>query len=116
VSNDLEAHRLSTTINHVRTRLDKEHSVSSLAALSDMSTRTFQRTFSTLSGMPVGCWIRQERLMQARILLKTSQASINNIAKAVGVTNVVGLRYHFRKQFGVSPDQYKNDFALTRLE
>ena len=112
VPGDYEAHRLSATLDHIRTNLDKEHSVSSLAALSGMSMRTFQRRFTTLTGMAVGRWIRQERLTQARTLLETSQASIDDVAKAVGVSSVEGLRYHFRNQFGVSPGQYRKRFSL----
>lgn len=112
VPDESEAHRLSSTLDHIRSNLGEDHSVSSLASLSGMSTRSFQRKFSTLTGMPVGRWVRQERLMRARTLLETSQASIDDVARAVGVSTVEGLRYHFRTQFGVSPGQYRKRFAL----
>jgi len=112
VPDENEAHRLSSTLVHIKSNLDKIHSVSSLASLSGMSTRSFQRKFTTLTGMPVGRWIIQERLMRARTLLETSQASIDDIAQAVGVPTVEGLRYHFRNHFGVSPGQYRKRFSL----
>lgn len=112
VPQEREAHRLSGAIDHVRAHLTKAHSVSSLADLSGMSPRSFQRKFTTLTGMPVGRWIIQERLMQARTLLETSEASIDDIAHTVGVPNTETLRYHFRNQFGVSPGQYRKRFSV----
>ncbi|MEH6497514.1 MAG: transcriptional regulator FtrA [Pseudomonas marincola] len=111
VPHEKEAHRLSSVLDHIRSNLTMAHSVSSLASLSGMSARSFQRKFTTLTGMPVGRWIIQERLMQARTLLETSEASINDIAQAVGVPSVEGLRYHFRTHFGVSPGQYRKRFS-----
>lgn len=112
VPQEKEAHRLSATLDHIRSNLDSSHTISSLATQSGMSDRSFQRKFTTLTGMPVGRWIIQERLMRARTLLETSDASIDDIAQTVGVPNVEGLRYHFRNHFGVSPGQYRKRFSL----
>lgn len=112
VPDENEAHRLSSILDHIRTHIDKMHNVSSLANLAGMSTRSFQRKFKTLTGMPVGSWIRQERLMRACSLLETSRISIDAVAEAVGMPNVEGLRYHFRNHFGVSPGEYRKRFTL----
>ncbi len=106
-----DAHRLSATVDYVRAGLNRRHSVASLAEASGMSPRTFQRRFVALTGMPVGTWIAQERLMRACTLLETTQASLDDIADAVGLSNAQNLRYHFRKKFDVSPSQYRKRFA-----
>lgn len=108
-----EAHRLSSTLEYVRSNLDMAHSVASLAKLSGMSLRTFQRRFSALTGMPAVQWIAQERLTRACALLETTDASIEDIAAAVGLTNAENLRYHFRKTLGVSPGHYRRRFAAV---
>ncbi len=106
-----EAHRLSATLDYIRAGLNRPHSVASLAEVSGMSARTFQRKFVALTGMPVGSWIAQERLTRACTLLETTQASLDDIADAVGLSNPQNLRYHFRKRFDVSPSQYRKRFA-----
>lgn len=106
-----EAHRLSATLDYIRAGLNRPHSVASLADVSGMSPRTFQRKFAALTGMPVGNWIAQERLARACALLETTQASLDEIADAVGLSNPQNLRYHFRKRFDVSPSQYRKRFA-----
>jgi AraC family transcriptional activator FtrA len=106
-----EAHRLSATLDYIRAGLNRPHSVASLAEVSGMSARTFQRKFVALTGMPVGSWIAHERLIRACTLLETTQASLEDISDAVGLSNPQNLRYHFRKRFDVSPSQYRKRFT-----
>ncbi|MBL4787324.1 MAG: transcriptional regulator FtrA [Cohaesibacteraceae bacterium] len=108
--NENEADRLSGTLSHIRKHLDQNHNVTSLAQLSGMSARTFQRRFRALTGLPVGHWMTQERLTRACTLLETTKASLEQIASAVGVPNIENLQYHFRNKFGVSPGQYRKRF------
>jgi len=108
-----ESHRLSSILDIIRSKLNENHSVQSLALRSGMSIRTFQRKFAALTGEPVGRWINQERLTRACALLETTKASIDDIAGAVGLSNVETLRYHFRQKFGVSPAQYRKRFAAN---
>ncbi|MBZ0216310.1 MAG: transcriptional regulator FtrA [Fimbriimonadaceae bacterium] len=111
-----EAHRLSATLDYIRSNLDRTHSVVSLAAVSGMSSRTFQRRFVALTGTPVGQWITRERLTRACTLLETTQAPLDDIVDIVGLANVGNLRYHFRKDFGISPGQYRKRFGRQTVE
>ncbi len=106
-----DASRLSDIVEFVRTHLDKDHRVKDLAHKAGMSTRTFQRKFLALTGLPIGRWIRQERMSRARALLETGDARIDDVAAAVGMPSVGALRYYFRKKMGVSPGQYRKRFA-----
>ncbi len=111
VPKENEAHRLSVILDYVRSNLNQSHSVSSLASLSGMSSRSFQRKFVALTGLPVGQWVTHERLASACSLLEISKIPMDDIAKAVGISNVENLRYHFRKYFGISPGDYRKRFA-----
>ena len=106
-----EAHRLSSTLDFIRTRLNQQHSVQSLAIKSGMGSRTFQRRFMALTGVPAIQWINQERLAQACTLLETSNSSLDDVANAVGLSNPENLRYHFRKELKISPSEYRKRFA-----
>ncbi len=106
-----EAHRLSATLDYIKTNLNQPHDVASLAQYSGMSRRSFQRKFTALTGLSVGRWINQLRLTHACNLLETTNANMDEIADAAGISNGEGLRYHFRKDFGVSPGEYRKRFA-----
>jgi len=108
-----EAHRLSSTLEHIRTRLAKSHTVGSLAKFSGMGSRTFQRRFMALTGVPTMQWINQERLTQACTLLETGNSSLDDVADTVGLINAENLRYHFRKQLHISPSEYRKRFQMA---
>lgn len=110
---DYEADRLSDTIQFARENLDKPHSVASLADRATMSSRTFQRRFVALVGMPVGKWLTQERLSRACDLLESSGSTLPSISAAVGFGSSARLQYHFRKVYGVSPGEYRKRFSAA---
>lgn len=111
---DYEADRLSGTIDYVRANLDQPHTVRSLAQRARMSSRTFQRRFAALTGIPVGRWLVQERVTRACTLLESSASSLEDISAAVGVTSVANLQYHFRNLVGTSPGRYRTRFSTLR--
>ena len=105
-----EADRLSHTVEYVQTHISKPHSVNTLAKQAGMSTRTFQRRFCALTGLPIAQWITQERLTKACDLLETTHATLDDISETVGFKTAETLRYHFRKRFNISPGQYRARF------
>ncbi len=106
-----EAHRLSPLLDTIRNNLDRPYSIGSLAAAAGMGSRTFQRRFIAMTGLPVMQWINQQRLARACTLLETSTASLNEIAEMVGLINADNLRYRFRKELDISPGDYRKRFA-----
>lgn len=108
-----EADRLSATVEYVQTHIAEAHSISMLAKQAGMSTRTFQRRFSALTGLPIAQWITQERLIRARDLLETTRATLDDVSATVGFKTAETLRYHFRKQFNISPGQYRARFQTV---
>ncbi len=108
-----EAHRLTSTVEHIRSKLGKTHTVDSLAKISGMGSRTFQRRFMALTGVPTMQWINQERLAQACTLLEAGNSSLDDVADAVGLINAENLRYHFRKSLHISPSEYRKRFRMA---
>lgn len=102
--------RLSGLLDWVRAHLDLSHSVDSLAQRAHMSRRTFTRQFTKLVGTPVTQWLLNERLGRAQQLLESSAESIDAIAQHAGFGSPVSMRQQFRKNFGVSPSQWRATF------
>ncbi len=106
-------HRLSDTLEYIQNSLDQPHTVSSLAESSGMGSRTFQRRFIALTGVPAIQWINQERLARACTLLETGSAPLDDVAQTVGLTSAENLRYHFRKELKISPSEYRKRFRIA---
>ena len=103
-------HRLSILIDEVRADLAQPHKIASMAQQAGMSPRTFQRRFLGFTGLPAMQWLTQERISRSCLLLETTDLSVESISQDVGLGNSEALRYHFRKQLGVSPLDYRKRF------
>jgi len=106
--------RLARMIEHVRHNLTLQHTNSSMAKVAGMSSRTFQRHFVNLTGVPAKQWLTQQRITRSCELLETTDLSIDQISQEVGFTSTETMRYHFRQTVAVSPNQYRMRFNEKR--
>lgn len=102
--------RLADLLAKVRSRLDANHSLDSLAAEALMSRRTFTRQFRQLTGTTVGAWLLAERLALSQRLLESTDHSIDRIASLAGFGSPESLRHHFRQAFGITPTAWRRTF------
>lgn len=105
-----EGARFGTLIDGMRAALDRPHTIASMAAAAGMSARTFQRRFKAATGLAPADWLSGERVARARVLLETTDASLEDVAAACGFGAVATLRHHFRARLGASPGAYRRRF------
>ena len=91
--------------------LGGDHSVASLARRARMSERTFARRFSDETGTTPHKWLTQQRVLRAQHLLEDTELSIEEIAAGTGLGTGALLRHHFRRIVGVTPKEYRGNFA-----
>ncbi len=105
-----EGARLGPLLDALRTRLDRPHTIASMATEAGMSVRTFLRRFKAATGLAPAEWLLAERLARARILLETTDAPLDDVAAAAGFGATATLRHHFRTRLGTSPGAYRRRF------
>ena len=91
--------------------LDEPHTVSSLARRARMSPRSFARRFAAQAGTSPMRWLTRQRIQHAKLLLETTEAPVEEIARRVGFTSATLLRHHFAVEVGVAPTRYRAAFA-----
>lgn len=96
--------------------LDKPHTVATLARRAAMSTRTFARRFVEETGTTPMQWITDQRVLYARRMLEESDRDIDWIAGQTGFGTATLLRHHFRRIIGVTPSDYRRQFACGNRE
>ena len=106
-----ESQRLGLLFDFLHQQLAHNHTVAALAEKAGMSPRTFLRRFQEATGTTPGRWLLNERLLRARELLETTRFSLEQIAGEVGFGSATTLRYHFQRQFALSPMGYRKRFA-----
>lgn len=110
---ECSADSLAPVLDHVRERLDAEHSVASMARLAGLSERTFARRFTAETGTSPAKWLVAQRLFHARELLESTVLSVEEVARRSGFGAAAGLRHHFVREVGLSPADYRRRFATA---
>ncbi|MET0081010.1 MAG: helix-turn-helix transcriptional regulator [Candidatus Thiodiazotropha lotti] len=82
-------------------------SAKQLAALSGRSLSTFNREFKALYGTTPKQWLIGRRIEQAHKLLSTQQWSVTDAALEVGYSNVSHFIAAFKKKYGKTPNEIK---------
>ncbi len=91
--------------------LEEPHTVTTLARRASMSARTFARRFVEETGTTPMQWVTDQRVLYARRLLEESDLEVDRVAERAGFGNATLLRHHFRRIIGVTPSDYRRNFA-----
>jgi AraC-like DNA-binding protein len=92
----------------IRQNLARDLSIDNVAGLVCMSRSVFTENFRRQSGATFTEYVTQQRLLEAQLLLRETDLSINQISKAVGMTSA-WLRELFRQHLALSPSQYREN-------
>ena len=82
-------------------------SIERLSRAAAMSRATFIRHFSRSTGMTVGAFLTQARLMTAAELLQTTESTVATIAAQVGYRSESAFSRSFRLATGATPGQFR---------
>ncbi|GAB2883631.1 hypothetical protein GCM10027074_60310 [Streptomyces deserti] len=78
-----------------------------LAAKTGVSRANLARRFSALVGQPPMTCLRQRRLALAADLLHEGDATLSAVAARAGFANAFALSAAFKREHGVSPNEYR---------
>lgn len=106
-----EDYALAGTLDWALTNLDRGITVTELAEHARMSVRTFSRRFHARLGTSPLRWLTDQRLDRARVLLETTDLTVEHITNRCGYTNTLTLRQHFRRAYAITPTTYRQRFA-----
>jgi transcriptional regulator GlxA family with amidase domain len=95
------------------THLDSALDLTSMARTARMSVRTFTRRFRDETGLSPAAWLNRQRVEHARLLLETSDLTVDEVARRAGFGTAVSLRAHLRAAVGVAPLAYRRTFRPT---
>ena len=106
----IEGDALAVVFDWAQRHLDRDLTISSLAAKARMSRRTFIRRFEDATGMSPGEWVVQTRVAKARELLEATKIPVEAVATETGFGSADAMRHHFRLRLGTSPANYRAAF------
>lgn len=108
--------RISRAFAAMTTRPGADHTVESLASTACLSRSGFMARFCEVFGRSPMSVLRDLRMRQAALQLRTTSTPIGLIGKAVGYTNNGGFIRAFRRAYDVEPREYREQSMTTRGE
>lgn len=98
---------ISKALVAIYSEYDRPWTVDTLARRADMSPSAFRKTFRTLVGDSPGQHLTGRRMQAAARLLGESSLGQAAIAEMVGYQSVVGFHLAFRREFDMTPGDYR---------
>ena len=102
---------LARVLEWAQSHLGKALRVEDLARKAAMSPRTFARRFRQETGTTPHQWLMHQRLLEVQRRLEKTNATMDQIAEAVGLETAATLRRHFRRAIGTAPSAYRRQFS-----
>ena len=114
ILNGLRDKRLRQLIQTVVSRPEDEWNIEKMTELANLSRAQLMRLFKQQTGISPHAFVNLIRLRQAAVLLRQTADSVLSIALNVGFQSETHFGKAFKKQYGISPGQYrKNEAADT---
>ncbi|WP_324672047.1 AraC family transcriptional regulator [Hymenobacter sp. GOD-10R] len=108
----LTSHRFAAVVQYIKQHLTEQITVEKLSELACMSKATFFRIFKREFGLTPVEYIIQERLSEAKRLLRNPLATVADVCFRVGFNNTNYFQVLFKKYEGITPGLYKKRCAL----
>ncbi|MTV40452.1 helix-turn-helix domain-containing protein [Duganella radicis] len=94
--------------DYIEANLAQNITLGMLAVLACMSEFHLVRMFKVSFGMSPSAWIASRRIEHARVLLKTTDQSLQQIADACGYADLSHFSHRFRAAIGTAPSRYRS--------
>jgi len=101
---------LGPVLDWARARIGQPITVPDLASQAGVSPRTFTRRLHAAAGTSPLQWLLHERIRLAQQLLESTAEPVERIARRCGFGVASGMRRHFVRVTGVSPQAYRKTF------
>jgi two-component system response regulator YesN len=106
--------RIAEAVRLIESKFDSDPDFNRLAESLNLSVSRLRHLFKEQTGISFRTYLRQTRMKQAKRLLETSFLSIKEMTKQVGIGDVSHFVRDFKKEFGLSPTEYRKQFRLTQ--
>ena len=111
-----ELEKLRLALEYIEAHLEDELRLQTVARHLCMGVSTFSRFFSRAAGSSFPAYVRSLRLSRAMALLIGSEKTITEIAMETGFSSASYLILSFRRQYRLTPAQFRSLYARGEKE
>lgn len=96
---------------YIQEHLHEELSIALLCEHTYLSKSYLCKAFKELTGSTFSDYVRQQRLIRARMLLVSTAESIDEIASRCGFSSSTYFSTVFKREMGMNPSAFRQEFA-----
>ncbi|CAA9348198.1 hypothetical protein AVDCRST_MAG94-2655 [uncultured Leptolyngbya sp.] len=104
--------QLQPALDYIHTHLDQDLSLVQIAQNSNISPTYFARLFKQAAGTSLHQYVIKQRVKRAKLLLTTTEFTIEHIAAQVGFSSQSHLTHHCKRLTGMTPKQLFNSVRI----
>lgn len=105
--------KFNSIVNYLAANYNDPRVVEKAARLYDYKVSSLAKLFAKHYNMPINQFILKIKLSNAKMLLKYSELSIEDIAKECGFNSLKYFSEIFTKKNNISPSNYRSDYRKT---
>ena len=96
-------------IKYIDGNYEKRIDLNSLASKCFYNPSYFSRVFKQKYGLSLTAYIKRKRILKAKELLISGELTVDEIIKSVGCADKSAFYSEFKKETGITPDQYRKE-------
>ena len=100
---------LKTVLVHISENLNGDLSVANLCKISHLSKNALYKCFQDTFDCTVNEYITHQRIQAAKLLLETTEKTVQEIGEAVGAEHPAHFCRLFKKETGLAPSAYRRE-------
>ena len=107
------AERVKRVIELMHGDPSRNFTLGKMAESVNLSAPYFCYLFKSITGVPPAKYLKSLRMEQAATLLTTTFLSVKEVVRRVGLTDDSHFVRDFKRHFGVTPSEYRNNAFLS---
>ena len=105
--------RVKRVIELMQVDPSRSFTLGKMAESVNLSPPYFCYLFKTITGVPPAKYLKTLRMQQAAMLLTSTFLSVKEIVRRVGLTDESHFVRDFKRLYGVTPSEYRNEAFLS---
>lgn len=108
--------RIELVTSRIETEISTAWDTAALAALVDLSPSRFRHLFKQETGTSPAQYLKELRMREAELMLRTTFFSVKEILSQVGLSSNSHFVSDFRKTHGLTPTAYRKTFGPSEKD
>lgn len=113
IQNTLNYKRIINALKYIEDNYAQEIKLNDLAEICNFNASHFCRIFKSITGKTAIQYINEYRISKAKVLLKTTDLNVAEIADKVGFSDNCYFSRFFKKCFNVTPTEYRSNYMQS---